>query len=47
MMINHSVMSFNLADAAYLPLSIKNRNDKLWFATKDVNFVCKFKYLTI
>ena len=42
MMINHSVMKFNLADSAYLQLSI-NINNKFWFATKDVNFVCNFK----
>ena len=41
-MINHSVMKFNLADSAYLQLSI-NINNKFWFATKDVNFVCNFK----
>ena len=43
-MINHSVMNLGLADIAYFQLPITNRNNKFWFATKNVCFVCKFKW---
>ena len=44
-MINHSVMNLGLADIVYFQLPITNRNNKFWFSTKNVCFVCKFKLL--